>query len=252
MTPGHAALLVVVGALASGINAVAGGGSLLSFPTLRIVIGLESTVANATNSVALWPGSLSGAFGFKDAIARTKRHLRTLMAPTIVGSACGAELLVHTDAKTFDRIVPWLILLAAGLLLFQPKIKGWVMRGGRTPHAWAGIVMQFLVSLYGGYFGAGMGIMMLAAFAFYMEGTIHELNAVKNWLGLAINVVCSALFLVQGLIDLPTGAWLALGSIVGGFYAAKLSQRVNPDKMRLVIAVYGVGMAVYYALRQWL
>ena len=115
----------------------------------------------------------------------------------------------------------------------------------------AAMIGQFLVSVYGGYFGAGMGIMMLGAFALYMDGTIHELNAVKNWLGLVINLTCSVVFWSKGLIDFRVGGCLALGSIVGGFAAARVSQKVNPDRLRSGIAVYGVGMAMYYMAKSW-
>jgi uncharacterized membrane protein YfcA len=232
--------------VASGINAVAGGGTLLSFPVLQLRIGLESRVANATNSVALWPGSLSGAFGFRNVLEKTQHHLKTLLAPTFLGSIAGAELLVHTDKSVFDRVIPWLILMAALLLLLQPKVKALVQRGNRTPHPFAAMILQFFVAVYGGYFGAGMGIMMLAAFALYMEGTIHELNAVKNWLGLVINFTCSWVFIFQGLIEPKVAVILGLGSILGGFLAAKWSQKLNPDKLRTAIAVYGICMAAYY------
>jgi len=239
--------LFVVGAVASGINAVAGGGSLVSFPTLMSVIRLNSVVANATNSVALWPGSLTGALGFKDVLSKTVHHLKKLALPTVLGSASGAWLLKHTDAKIFDLVVPWLILLAAVLLLLQPKIKKFATRGtGKTLPASTGMVMQFFVAVYGGYFGAGMGIMMLAAFALYVDGNIHELNAVKNVLGLIINFTCSIVFVFQGLVVPQAALPLAVGSLVGGFAAAKVSQKVDPDKLRSGIAIYGVAMAGYY------
>ncbi len=242
----------MVGAVASAINAVAGGGSLISFPTLVFAIRLPSTVANATNSVALWPGSLSGAFGFKNLLHKAGHHLSRLIVPTILGSTVGAFLLVKTDPRVFDLVVPWLILFAAVLLLLQPKVKAWVLQGGRRTVGPAGaITLQFMVSVYGGYFGAGMGIMMLAIFALYIEGTIHELNAVKNWLGLVINFTCSTVFLFQGLVQPYVALALAAGSIVGGFVAARFSQRVQPDRMRTLIAIYGVGMAAYYLARSW-
>jgi len=212
---------------------------------------MDPNIANATNSVALWPGALTGALGYSNVIERTKHHLRTLLVPTILGATAGAFLMANTNPKDFDLVVPWLILFAALLLVFQPKIKAFALRSNREAHPVAAIVGQFLVSVYGGYFGAGMGIMMLGAFALYMDGTIHELNAVKNWLGLVINLTCSIVFWAKGLIDFHIAIWLALGSIVGGFAAARISQRVNPDKLRSGIAVYGVGMAVYYMAKSW-
>lgn len=235
----------------AAINAVAGGGSLISFPLLKFGLHMDSLVANATNSSSLWPGSLSGAFGFNNLLDRTRHHLKTLFLPTLFGSITGAMLLVYTDPHVFDLVVPWLILMGATLLLLQPKVKALAMRNNRTPHPAGAIVGQYLVSLYGGYFGAGMGIMMLAAFALYMEGNIHELNAVKNWLGLVINLTCSVVFVFKGLIHYEVALWLGLGSAVGGYVGAKTSQLVNPDKLRLGIAIYGVGMAVYYMAKAW-
>ncbi len=242
-------LLFGAGALASAINAVAGGGTLITFPLLTGVVGLPTTVANATNSVALWPGSLGSIFGFSNLIHKTKHHLKLLVWPTFFGALSGAQLFVMTDQRTFDLLVPALILLASVLLLLQGKVKAWVQRDDRELHPYVGMTVQFFVALYGGYFGAGMGIMMLAAFALYMEGTLHELNAVKTWLGLVINFVASFLFIFQGLIEVQAAIALALGSIVGGFYAAKLSQKVNPEKLRYVIAAYGIAMALYFATK---
>jgi len=244
--------LVVVGMIASGINSVAGGGSLLSFPYLTEIMRIPSLPANATNSVALWPGSLSGAFGFINLLGKTKHHLLRLLVPTIVGSALGALLLTRTSQRVFDAVVPFLILLAAFLLLLQPRVKAWVQRGERTMPVWGGVVLQLLVALYGGYFGAGMGIMMLASFALYMDGTIHELNAVKNWLGVAINVVASVHFFASGLVLVPPALLMGFGSIIGGFAAARVSQRLNPDKLRMAIAIYGIGMAGWYAYKTFM
>jgi len=225
---------------------VAGGGSLITFPALTVGFRLPSNIANATNSVALWPGSLAGAIGFWNLLSKTGKYLRVLFLPTLVGAIAGAELFIHTSVKVFDRVIPWLILLAAILLLFQPKVKAFAQRGGRTMSTGAGAFLQFLVAIYGGYFGAGMGIMMLAAFALFMDGTIHEINAVKGWLGLVINFAASVMFVVERIVDPYIGLILAAGSIVGGFLAARVSQKVHPDKMRITIAIYGILAGVYF------
>ena len=246
---GQALILFVLGAIASAINAVAGGGSLITFPGLTVGFHMPSNIANATNSVALWPGSFAGALGFKNLLHKTKHYLKVLIVPTLIGSIVGAELFIHTSTRVFDCVIPWLILLAAMLLLFQPKVKALATRGGRKTSPAVGAILQFWVAVYGGYFGAGMGIMMLAAFAMYMEGTIHELNAVKTWLGLVINFAASIMFVFQKIIDPTVAIMLTLGSIFGGFYAAKFSQRVNPDKMRVAIAAYGLVAAAYFMFK---
>jgi uncharacterized protein len=249
LTPAEAVLLVGVGAVASGLNAVAGGGSLISFPTLTVGIGLPEKIANATNSVGLWPGSLSGGIGFRNLLPKTSRYLKTLFIPTLIGSVCGAFLLLNTTNQVFRDVIPGLILIASLLLFFQPKVKQFVL-GNKTklPEAY-GWVLQFLVSTYGGYFGAGMGIMMLAAFALYMDGTIHELNAVKNWLGLIINFTCSIVFIAKGMVVLWPAVWITIGSLIGGFFAAKFSQKFDSDKLRVVIAIYGFAMTAFFIWR---
>lgn len=249
MNLGEGGLLVLVGAIAGGLNAVAGGGSLISFPTLAVAVGLPEKIANATNSVGLWPGSLAGGLGFRNLFAKTGRYLTALLIPTILGSIAGAFLLLNTSNAAFRAIIPGLILLASLLLLFQPRVKAFVLGERKRLPLGIGWILQFFVSVYGGYFGAGMGIMMLAAFALYMEGNIHELNAVKNWLGLVINFACSVVFVWKGLVELAPALCLVAGALVGGFVAARVSQRFAPDKLRVVIGIYGLAMAAYFAWR---
>ena len=212
---------------------------------------LDTKIANATNSVSLWPGSLGGAFGFKNLFHKTGHYLKTLFVPTVLGSIAGAFLFMRTSEKAFAIAVPFLILVADLLLFLQPKVKEFASRNGKKTSIWFGCLIQFLVSVYGGYFGAGMGIMMLAAFALYIDGTIHELNAVKNWLSVIINFTCSIVFIVQGWVAYIPAIALTLGSIVGGFYGAKYSQRFDPNKLRIVIAWYGLVMAGYFAYQAW-
>lgn len=246
------ALLFFVGALASGINTVAGGGSLISFPTLTLGLGMPSIQANATNSVGLWPGSLSGALGYWNLLPKTKHHLNLLVLPTIIGSALGSWLLLQSEERIFDAIVPVLLLAATLLLWFQPQVKALVEKRKGEVSGWSAALLQFAVATYGGYFGAGMGIMMLAVFVLFMKGTIHEINAVKNWLGVLINVVSTLQFVGRGLVAIDAAIALALGSIIGGFLAAKGSQKIDSDKLRMAIAIYGLLTAAYFAYRSWM
>lgn len=250
MSPIDGVLLFAIGAVASGINSVAGGGSLISFPYLTLGLGIPDRVANATNAVGVFPGSFAGAVGFLKQLTQTAKFLKILALPTVLGSLCGAVLLLNTSDQSFKAIVPFLILMAAMLLWFQPKVKA--MLAARDHHVipiWAGVGLQFLVACYGGYFGAGIGIMMLATFALYMEGTTHELNAVKNWMGAINNLFCSLVFLSKGLVLTPEVYPLAFGGFVGGFLAARWSLRVDPDKLRRWIAIYGFVMTAYYIWR---
>lgn len=252
MTIGEGALLFCSGAFASGVNAVAGGGSLVSFPVLTLGLHIPERIANATNSIGLFPGSLSGGIGFSNQLKKTGEHFRTLVGPTILGSICGAWLLLNTSDQSFKIAVPFLILLASVLLVLQPKIKALLAKNDHhTVPVWVGMVLQFFVATYGGYFGAGMGIMMLAAFSLYMDGTIHEINAVKNWLGAVINIACSVVFLSKGLVLVPIAIPLALGAVVGGFASSVISQKIDSNKLRLAIAIYGFGMTAYYTWRTW-
>ena len=243
-------LLFVTGSVASGINSVAGGGSLVSFPFLTLGLQIPDRIANATNAVGLFPGSFAGGIGFKNQFEKTRHAFKLLVVPTALGSIIGALLLLNTRDSVFKVVVPFLILFAALLLWFQPKIKLWMQESNRLKISPAfGVAMQLLVATYGGYFGAGMGIMMLATFALYIEGTTHELNAVKNWLGTIINIACSVVFLSKGLVDVGVAVPLALGGFCGGFLAAKLSLKVNPDLMRKWISIYGFVMTIYYFYR---
>ena len=242
------AALFVVGLVASAINAVAGGGSLLSFPLL-VALGVPPLSANATNSVALWPGSLASAFGFRDQLARTQKHLKFLVAPTIAGSLLGAWLLTHTPERLFDFVVPLLVLTATLLLAFGQRLRKAVLaRRTKIPVA-LGMALQFFVSVYGGYFGAGMGILMLALLGLIATGDIHRHNAIKNTLGLFINFTASVIFVSKGLVQFVPCLALMAGAIVGGYAAAHMSQKVAADPLRKGIVVYGFVMAAWFAWR---
>lgn len=249
MTLLEGAGLFLMGAIASGINAVAGGGSFLSFPYLTVAMRIPVKVANATNSVSLWPGSLGGAFGFVNVFQKTKKTLQQLILPTIFGSLTGAYLFLATSNKAFTSAIPFLILLASLLLLAQPAVKKMTSGPHRHFPIWMGMVLQFFVALYGGFFGAGMGIMMLAVFSFTVDATIHELNSLKSWLGVVINLTCSIVFFSKGLIEVGPAVVLTIGAVVGGFVIARVSQRLDPDKLRIWIALYGFVMAAFFAYR---
>jgi uncharacterized membrane protein YfcA len=256
VTVASAGVAVVIGAVSSAINAVAGGGSLVSFPVLLIGFGMPSVAANMTNTASLWPGSLAGGLGYSNLLARAGHHLKVLLLPTLLGSVLGAWLLTATNPKVFDVLVPILILFAAGLLAFQPRIKAWASRKRQGVPPAVGFILQFLVSVYGGYFGAGMGIMMLAAFSLYVVGDIHEYNAIKNWLGLLINLIATLVFLVPGHvaadgrhpphIDWSIAVPMIVGSVIGGYWMARISQRIDSEKLRILITIYGFVAAGYF------
>ncbi len=253
MSPLEGVVLFGAGAVASAINSVAGGGSLITFPVLTVGLKIPALVANATNAVGLFPGSLASGLGFKDHLGKTGVYFKKLLIPTMLGSILGALLLLNTSEVAFKIIIPFLILFASTLLWFQPKVKAMLAKSDHqmvSPKV--GLILQFLVAAYGGYFGAGMGIMMLASFALYMEGNTHELNGVKSLLGTVINFVASIVFVIQSSVSpkpLILGSYalvLLLGGIVGGYAAARMSLKVDPDKLRIAIAIYGFIMTAYF------
>lgn len=243
-------LAALAGFGAAAVNAVAGGGTLISFPTL-MALGLPDRVANATNAVALWPGSATGALGFHKYFGETKDQLKALLPPTIVGAVLGSALLVVTSDQAFKVVVPFLILGATMLLAFQGKIKSWSAETGFKLKAWQAGLLQFLVALYGGFFGAGMGIMMLAVMSLYEGLDLHRLNSLKNWLAVVINFGASIILLAKGLVNLPFAGAVMVGAVFGGYASASLAQRVNPEKLRIGVVVYGLIMVGYMLWRLW-
>ena len=243
--------MFLAGLCASAINAVAGGGSLITFPVL-VALGVPELSANATNSAALWIGGLGSAVGFWPQLKRTRRHLRWLLLPTVLGSAVGVALLVSGGALVFKNAEPGLVQLATARLAAQPQLKRWALGSRRKLPAAVGALLQFLICVYGGYFGAGMGILMLALMGLFIDGDIHEHNALKAWLGLLVNLLAGVLFWQQGLLDLRAMLAVGVGSLVGGYVAARVAQRVNAEHLRRAIVGLGVILALWFAARAWL
>lgn len=242
------ALLVVAGALAGGLNAVAGGGSLITFPSL-VGLGLAEKVANATNSFALFPGTLSSIAGFRKQLPIVQREMRQLTLPTILGASVGTFVLLATSDATFRAVVPILILFATSLLALQPRIKAWSAGRAKSMSLGTGMGLQFLISVYGGYFGAGMGILMLAYLGLLLEVDIHAQNMLKAWLATIINVIASIIFVSSGLVDWVPCAAVAIGSIVGAYVAAHYSQRIDSERVRKFVVVIGFVLASWFAWR---
>ncbi|MGE0000532.1 MAG: sulfite exporter TauE/SafE family protein [Fimbriimonadaceae bacterium] len=243
-------LAFVGGGLAAAVNAFAGGGTLVSFPLL-VFAGMPELNANATNSVGLWPGSLSSALGYRESLPRVRPVLYRLVAPTIVGALTGSLLLVATPTSTFKAAVPWLILAATILLALQDKVRAWSERTGHGRHPASGAVIQTLISIYGGYFGAGMGIMMLAAMVLFMDADLNEMNAVKNWLAVIINLAAMGIFLGRELVALGPCAAMVAGAILGGYASARFTRKVPSGILRSVVVVYGIVMSGVFLARTW-
>ena len=250
-TPLGIGAMFLAGMIAAAVNSIAGGGTLVSFPTL-LALGLPEKIANATNAVALWPGSLAGAFGFREHLKDARAELKLLLPPTIVGSLLGSVLLVVTPESIFKVLVPFLILVATLLLAFQPQIKKKVAETGFALSPFWVATLQFLVALYGGYFGAGMGIMMLAIMSLYIHDDMHRMNAIKNWLAVVINFGASVLLISQRLVSLVPALALMTGALIGGYVSARIAQKVKSETLRKVVVAYGLVMTGVLMVRLWM
>jgi uncharacterized membrane protein YfcA len=251
-------LIAAVAALLAGVmNSVAGGGTLLTFPSL-IAAGLSPLAANATSTVALLPAALSSMLGYRRELTGARRWVVGLAVPSLVGGGLGALLLLHTSNATFERVVPWLVLGATALFLAQRPLLHWVRghEAGTPPEdverrgpAPALLAMQLVVGLYGGYFGAGVGILMLAALGFMGFVNIHRMNGLKNWGGFCMNLVAAITFAVSGIVDWPVALSMAVGSMAGGYLGARGAQRLPQSLVRGTVAVIGIVSGVWLLLR---
>ena len=247
--------LCVTAAAAGVVNAIAGGGTLLTFPALTAALprAVAEELANGTSTLALLPGSAASAWGYRRELAACRRWLVLLAPPSLLGGGLGA-LLVHQES--FRVLVPWLILTAAVLFLLQPLVARLVKwRTPAAPPSGAALaliaVMQFLVAVYGGYFGAGIGILMLSSLSFLGLESIHEVNGLKTVLAFCINGVAAGVFVARGLVVWPFAVAMALAAIVGGYAGARLALKLKPALVRWVVIVIGFGLAAYYFYRQY-
>jgi uncharacterized membrane protein YfcA len=248
--------LVAFGAafVAGAINSVAGGGTLVSFPVL-IWLGMPSITANATSTVGIWPASLGGMWGYRRELQGLQSRSYVLIVPSAFGGIIGAVLLRLTPAKVFDQLVPLLIMFATLLFMLQEPVQRMINRGG-TGHAgtrsWVAgaIVFQFFVALYGGYFGAGIGILMLAALGILGYTDIHQMNGLKNLLALFINGVAALYFVAMGMVQWPWALIMALGAIAGGYGGAGVARRIGPKGVRRIVIIIGFSIALSLLIRR--
>lgn len=249
-------IAIIVGAavIAGAINSIAGGGTLISFPAL-VWIGRDPILANATSTLALWPGSLAGAVGFRRELSTTRRWLFLLIIPSLLGGIVGAVLLLRTPSNTFDRLVPLLILGATLLLAAQEMITRrlrFIAEAHENPTAgWVIFVFtfQFLVGIYGGYFGAGIGILMLAALGLIGMTDLHQMNGLKNLLAICINGVAAIYFALSGAVNWPDALMMMAGAIVGGFLGAKIAHRFGRKFVRAFVVIIGLVMTIAMLVR---
>jgi uncharacterized membrane protein YfcA len=247
-------VVAAAAALAGGVmNSVAGGGTLLTFPSL-VAAGLSPLAANATSTVALLPAALSSMLGYRDELRGAKRWATALTVPSLVGGGLGALLLLRTSNATFERVVPWLVLGATALFLLQRPLMRWIRRHDAPSSAAAGeragptalmLALQLGVGVYGGYFGAGVGILTLALLGFMGFVNIHRMNGLKNWSGFCMNAVAAGTFAVSGIVEWPVAGAMAAGSIAGGYIGARGAQRVPQVLVRAAVALIGIGSGIW-------
>jgi uncharacterized membrane protein YfcA len=244
----HAALAFGAAFLAGAINSVAGGGTLVSFPTL-IWLGLPSVTANATSTVAIWPGSLGGMWGFRRELRGVNPFMLALVVPSLIGGIVGALLLRWTPPAIFDRLVPFLILFATLLFMAQEPIQRRLKtQGGGERHSarWmtGALLFQLMVALYGGYFGAGIGILMLAALSILGLTDIHQMNGLKNFFALCINGIAALYFIWAHMVYWPDVLIMAAGAVAGGYGGAGVARRLGRRAVRRVVIAIGFAMAL--------
>jgi hypothetical protein len=244
----HAASAFGAAFLAGAINSVAGGGTLVSFPTL-VWLGLDSVTANATSTVAIWPGTVGSAWGYRRELSQAEPRYRVLIVPSLVGGIAGALLLRWTPPAIFDQLVPFLILFATLLFMAQEAIQrrlGTAREGAYHGTKWltAAVFFQLLVGIYGGYFGAGIGILMLAALSIMGLTDIHEMNSLKVIFGGSINGIAAVYFIWAGMVRWPYVLVMAAGAILGGWGGAGTARRMGRATVRRVVVALGFVMAI--------
>jgi uncharacterized membrane protein YfcA len=241
-------LLFVVGAVGGALNSVAGGGSFIVFPTL-LLGGIAPVAANATTAIGLWAGTVASVGPYRDKLPRDRKLLVSLALASALGGGLGAKLLLVTSDETFSGILPFLMLVAAAVFTVGPSVtKRQTGSSGRFSLA-LGSAVQLLISTYGGYFGGGMGIMMLATMTLMGMTELHEMNALKVTLAVLINGVALVGFLIAGKVVVAAAVPIAIGSIVGGFGGAALARRVDPKHVRKLVLVVAWAITAWFFWR---
>jgi uncharacterized membrane protein YfcA len=249
VTPASHALLFLAAAAGGAVNSVAGGGSFIAFPAL-LFAGVAPVAANATNTIALWPGTVASTFAYRRELREVRRELLPLAAASVAGGLAGSLLLLGTSDRTFVRLIPWLLLFATLLFTFGgriPRKAGDEARGG----LWVAAGAQLVVSVYGGYFGGGQGIMVLAILSVLGMTDIHRMNALKTLLSSLVNGVAVAAFIVAGAVAWSPGVVMIGGGVAGGYAGAALARRVDPKRVRWLVLVIAWGMTAFFFVRAW-
>lgn len=252
LTPLHY-LLVAIAALAAGaVNALAGGGTLITFPTLTF-LGVPAVAANVTNTVALCPGYFGGTLAQKNDLQGQRKRLWLLLPAAVLGGVFGGFLLLQSGEKLFRNLVPYLILLASALLAVQDPVRAWLTKrmnagkgGGLEGRTWLPVT---LASVYGGYFGAGLSVIVLSALGLTLEDSLTRLNALKQAIAFAVNVAAAVFFLFSGQVVWSAALVMAVGALLGGWLGGRLAGKIKPSTLRWTVVMIGVIVSMIYFIR---
>ncbi len=250
MTPWEAVAIFAAGVGAGGINAVVGSGSLITFPTM-VAVGMPPIVANVSNNIGLVPGSLTSVLGYRAELKGQRDRLVRLGPASVLGALIGGVLLLYLPARTFNVVVPILIGLSCVLVVVQPRLNRWLSARRETAHPhggpwlWVGVLAA---GIYGGYFGAAQGVLLIGLLGSVLDESLQRVNAVKNVLALLVNGTAAALFIVVAQVDQQRGtlvdwggvALVALGATIGGFFGARVGRRLPAPVLRGVIVCVGI------------
>ena len=255
MTLLQASILFVAAILGGTLNSVAGGGTFITLPAL-IFTGVLPINANSTSTVALWPGSIASVGAYRKECARQRRLVTILLSITsLIGGILGAELLVSTSQTTFVKLLPYLLLLATVLFALSGPITTRLHRRttSKNRQSWLTLVgissLQLIIAIYGGYFGGGIGILMLATLGLMGMENIHEMNAMKTLLTTFINGVAVIIFIIRGIVVWPQAIVMVIGAIIGGYTGAYFARKIDQRLIRGFVILVGVSMTIYFFLR---
>ena len=251
MTFLEAGLLFLAAVAGGALNSVAGGGSFITFPTL-LFTGVSPIIANATSTMALWPGSLASVGAYRKDVRAYRGYLVPFSIASIIGGYLGARLLLRTSDGDFRALVPWLMLVATLVFAFGGRVMSLLRKEGETERPTTrtslivAVVIQLVISTYGGFFGGGMGILMLATFTILGMRQIHAMNGMKNWLAACINGIAVFTFVTAGAIVWPEAVVMIAGAVLGGYSGASVAKKLNPLVVRRLVIALGFGLSLYF------
>jgi uncharacterized membrane protein YfcA len=266
-TPLQLITIAGISALGGAVNSIAGGGMLLVFPAL-VGLGVPPIVANATGTVALWPGSMGSLWGYRNAMRGARKWAIDLAVPSLIGGLIGAWLLLNTSSARFSALVPWLVFGGTILFMLQRPLSNWLLARSRAARGETDVpavgtsslpfaappvlflLLQFGISIYGGYFGAGAGILMLFGLGLMGLTNIHQMNGLKNVCGGCFNAVAAITFATQHIVNWPIAAAMAVGAVIGGYFTSGLAQRAPQTLLRVVISAIGLSASVWLLLHR--